>query len=150
MEKKYVFDVDEVCEIVSKAIANVYYERHKDDASFSIPKDVLKVAIEAANLGGSMMLDKTDSENDYILAKAERDFCLNNNTFDCAMSLVIKNGDYMLLKVPEVEEYNKYFKRYYTIIESFSGNLIFPMERFHDEILKGHNFYDFRKNPYVF
>lgn len=58
MEKKFVFNVDETSEIVSKALANVYYEKHKEDASFSIPADSLKVAVEAANLGGMMMLEK--------------------------------------------------------------------------------------------
>ena len=58
MEKKFVFNVDETSEIVAKALANVYYEKHKEDASFSIPADSLKVAVEAANLGGRMMLDK--------------------------------------------------------------------------------------------
>lgn len=58
MEKKFVFNVDETSEIVAKALANVYYEKHKEDASFSIPADSLKVAVEAANLGGMMMLEK--------------------------------------------------------------------------------------------
>ena len=58
MEKKFVFNVDETSEIVAKALANVYYEKHKEDASFSIPADSLKVAVEAANLGGMMMEKK--------------------------------------------------------------------------------------------
>ena len=61
MEKKFVFNVDETSEIVAKALANVYYEKHKEDASFSIPADSLKVAVEAANLGGRMMLDKVNT-----------------------------------------------------------------------------------------
>lgn len=79
MEKKFVFNVDETSEIVSKALANVYYEKHKEDASFSIPADSLKVAVEAANLGGMMMLEKLAEKpakkpSDVMVLKALCDF----------------------------------------------------------------------------
>ena len=79
MEKKFVFNVDETSEIVAKALANVYYDKHKEDASFSIPADSLKVAVEAANLGGMMMLEKLAEKpakkpSDVMVLKALCDF----------------------------------------------------------------------------
>lgn len=79
MEKKFVFNVDETSEIVAKALANVYYDKHKEDASFSIPADSLKVAVEAANLGGKLMLEKINAAvNDvpvgFVTTRALCDF----------------------------------------------------------------------------
>ena len=60
MNKKYfVFSTDEFSDIVSEAIANIYYERQKNDKSFSIPYDVIRVAIEAASIAGYKMLEKS-------------------------------------------------------------------------------------------
>ncbi|MBR5497082.1 MAG: hypothetical protein IKV76_03785 [Clostridia bacterium] len=106
MEKKFVFNVDETSEIVSKALANVYYEKHKEDASFSIPADSLKVAVEAANLGGKLM-EKKIAENAvtsrYMVLKALYDFdilCNENGAFK-SVTTVQKNDVIIVSKIPD-------------------------------------------------
>ena len=99
MEKKFVFNVDETSEIVAKALANVYYEKHKEDESFSIPADSLKVAVEAANLGGAMMLDKINAAVNnvpvgFVTTSALCDF---NVFVDGKFLTTVKKAEYVVL-----------------------------------------------------
>lgn len=106
MEKKFVFNVDETSEIVAKALANVYYEKHKEDASFSIPDDSLKVAVEAANLGGMMMEKKLAEKavpSGAVVLKALCDFdilCDFVGERNKVVDTVHKNDVVIVSKIP--------------------------------------------------